>query len=371
MPLHTSNPASIRQTVGGVGHNVALAAHLASTATTVRLCSLVGDDEAGNMAMASLERVGLNTAYVRQLSRGHHVSRRTAQYVAINEADKSLLVAMSDMDIFTHHSFPDFWKSAVAGTKPQWLVVDGNWSENDIRAWIEAGRENNCSIAFEPVSTAKSTRLFGPSLNRPSLGVYPNHSMDLATPNQLELVAMHEAAKENGYLDQSSWPPVVDAFGIDNSEGRLDALKISKVFEDGMALRCLQLLPYIPTILTKLGSDGVLLTTILGRDDPRLKEPNEEPHIFSRGLSRHSHVGGLYMRLFPAAERVEDVVSVNGVGDTFLGVLVAGLARGGRIENLVDVAQRGAVLTLKSPESVSPDLGWLEGQLADAVRKGE
>jgi pseudouridine-5'-phosphate glycosidase/pseudouridine kinase len=45
MQLRTSNPACIRQAVGGVGHNVALAAHLVSVETTVRLCSLVGDDE--------------------------------------------------------------------------------------------------------------------------------------------------------------------------------------------------------------------------------------------------------------------------------------------------------------------------------------
>jgi len=43
--LRTSNQACISQAIGGVGHNVALAAHLVSTDTTVRLCSLVGDDE--------------------------------------------------------------------------------------------------------------------------------------------------------------------------------------------------------------------------------------------------------------------------------------------------------------------------------------
>lgn len=40
----TSNPSCISQSVGGVGHNVALAAHLVSGDTTVRLCSMVGDD---------------------------------------------------------------------------------------------------------------------------------------------------------------------------------------------------------------------------------------------------------------------------------------------------------------------------------------
>ena len=42
--LHTSNPASISQSVGGVGYNVALAAHRAGGGLTVKLCSMVGDD---------------------------------------------------------------------------------------------------------------------------------------------------------------------------------------------------------------------------------------------------------------------------------------------------------------------------------------
>ena len=41
---HTSNPAVISQSIGGVGHNVALAAHRASRLNKVKLCSLVGDD---------------------------------------------------------------------------------------------------------------------------------------------------------------------------------------------------------------------------------------------------------------------------------------------------------------------------------------
>ena len=74
------------------------------------------------------------------------------------------------------------------------------------------------------------------------------------------------------------------------------------------------------------------------------------------------------MRLFPAAEKVDDkdIVSVNGVGDTFLGTIVAGLAKRGkdaRIEQLVDVAQKAAVLTLKSKEAVSPELSSLRSML--------
>lgn len=43
--LHTSNPAVIDSSLGGVGHNVALAIHrVGAEPTSVRLCSLIGDD---------------------------------------------------------------------------------------------------------------------------------------------------------------------------------------------------------------------------------------------------------------------------------------------------------------------------------------
>ncbi|KAJ8608019.1 hypothetical protein MRB53_039925 [Persea americana] len=71
------------------------------------------------------------------------------------------------------------------------------------------------------------------------------------------------------------------------------------------------------------------------------------------------------MRLFPPAELVQadDIVSVNGIGDTFVGVLTAGMSKQSKagqpvtIEDLIDVAQRASVLTLKSSEAVSPGLG--------------
>jgi pseudouridine-5'-phosphate glycosidase/pseudouridine kinase len=70
------------------------------------------------------------------------------------------------------------------------------------------------------------------------------------------------------------------------------------------------------------------------------------------------------MRRFPAVEIVKDIVSVNGAGDTFLGVLVAGLATGLKLdENLINIAQRGAVMTLRSKEAVSPNLGELAVEL--------
>ncbi|KAH6697378.1 Indigoidine synthase A like protein-domain-containing protein [Plectosphaerella plurivora] len=364
--LETSNPAAINQSIGGVGHNVALAAHRASSDSRVRLCSLVGDDTAGRTVLASLHANGLDTTYIRQLGSDYHVANRTAQYVAVNDADKSLVLAMADMGIFSNHSFPEYWRSAVAGAKPKWLVVDGNWSPKDVRAWVNAGREYGARVAFEPVSTAKSVALF--SRDNLDLGVFPRAAVDLASPNTHELLAMWTAAKEHGFFDSHEWFRVMDAFGIHaGARERFVHMTSRALTDEGVPVQTMQLLPYIPTMVTKLGSRGCLLTTILGRDDPRLSDYAHREYILTRAHPDHPTVGGVYMRMYPAAEHVEDVVSVNGVGDTFLGVLVNGLARGGRVERLIDVAQKGAVLTLKSHEAVSPDLGRVDRLLREAI----
>lgn len=291
--------------------------------------------------------------------------------MAVNGTDKNLVLAMADMGIFTRYSFPEHWNSVVAATKPKWLVVDGNWSEGDIRTWIQAGRKHNARVAFEPVSVAKSERLFAPPSEKlpHALGIYPNASIDLATPNQYELAAMYAAAARSEYFENPDWFEIIDAFGMRGARDRFVRLTSVDMTDKGIPVQTVQLLPYIPTIITKLGSGGALLTAILGKDDPRLRDPDEAPYILT-SVSNHPWVGGVYMRLFPPGEKVKDVVSVNGVGDTFLGVLIAGLAQGGVIENLVGVAQKAAVLSLMSRESVNDELVGLKAEVRAAAIAG-
>ncbi|KAL7629406.1 hypothetical protein AAE478_000926 [Parahypoxylon ruwenzoriense] len=365
--LHTSNPSHIGQSVGGVGHNVALAAHKIMQGSKVRLCSMIGDDLAGSTILSSLQANGMDTSCIRRLSREHQPTSRTAQYVAINDASKNLVLAMADMGIFTAHSFPQHWDSTVKASSPKWLVVDGNWAGRDVRAWIQSGKQNHAQVAFEPVSKEKSTRLFCMEKGLESLGVFPKPSVNLATPNQYELAAMHAAAHRHEYFDDARWWEIIDAFGMRGARDRFVKLTSAGMTDAGIPQQVIQLLPYIPIIVTKMGSNGALLTMVLGKDDPRLLDSAYEKFILSRCLNNHPEVGGVYMRLFPAVEQVEDVVSVNGVGDTFLGVLIAGLAQGGRVEDLVDIAQKAAILTLRSPQSVSEDLGILKGELTAAA----
>lgn len=139
----------------------------------------------------------------------------------------------------------------------------------------------------------------------------------------------------------------------------------AQLVTQGIPQQALQLLPLIPVTLTTLGSEGVLLTMLLKDGDARLSDPAAAPWILSRGYGS-AGVGGVYMRLFAPEEVLGEgeVVSVNGVGDTFTGVLVSGLSRGMRVEDVVPVAQRAAGLSLRSDKAVSEEVAIVRELLA-------
>ncbi|RJE21281.1 IdgA domain protein [Aspergillus sclerotialis] len=365
--LHTSNPGSILQSIGGVGRNVALAAHRASTGT-VRLCSMVGNDHAGAIIMKSLQSTGMDTSAVRQLDQGaHHPSSRTAQYVAINSSDKNLILAIADMKIFQDHHFPNEWNSIVTTARPKWLAVDACWNAAGIRHWIKAAKTSGAKVAFEPVSQAKSMDLFSSQELDSPLHVFPSPSVDLATPNQLELEAMYDAANANGYFNDPRWSAVAKGLDMHVVSKSLAEDMLPKTLDPDALQKAIHLLPYIPTVITKLGAKGVVLLKLMPKNDPRLENRASQPFIIKNVTGNESETGGIYARFFPSAEETERVVSVNGVGDTFLGVILAGLANGKCVEELIDVGQKGAVMSLMSVESVSPEVCRLRDELSTAA----
>ncbi|KAL4960967.1 pseudouridine-5'-phosphate glycosidase/carbohydrate kinase family protein [Aspergillus stella-maris] len=366
--LRTSNPAIIGQSLGGVGHNVAFASR--SLGSSVMFCSVVGDDLSGRAALASLQQEGLPASGVKVLQPAS--GARTAQYVAVNDATKDLHVAMADMGILhlpaETFGFDNFWKPIIARTKPQWVVVDANWSPELLSKWVEAANKHGARVAFEPVSTAKSTALFKKSSGADAAvgesASIPNNTVSLAAPNELELAAMYTAARENGHFDSADWWDVIDAMGMSSSGSRerLVAMTSAALVDAGVPQQSIQLLPYLPCIITKLGARGALLTQLLKAGDPRLTDPDYAPYIVSRSTSTDEIVGGVYMRLFPPAAKLaeEAIVSVNGAGDTLLGAVISGIASGRKVEDVIPLAQEASLLTLQSPGGVSPELAQLQ-----------
>lgn len=325
---------------------------------------MVADDIIGSAALTLLAERGLSTSGVKVIKQ----RSRTAQYIAINNARKDLVLAMADMQIM--EDSPDFnllWKPHLTLCKPKWLIVDANWDNATLHEWIKAGKKSGAKIAYEPVSKAKSKRLFIPqTTNKGILNVIPHHHVDLATPNSLELASMYAAAQEARLFDREDWWEIIDAMGLSASGSRdkLVAITNTALVDEGVPQQSIQLLPFIPTIVTKLGDKGVLVTQLLQQGDSRLIS---SPYILSRSDASSKIVGGVFMRLFPSVECVPEhqVISVNGVGDTFLGVLIAGLLKMGEgsIETSTEIAQKGSVMTLKSKEAVSSEISTLRSLL--------
>jgi pseudouridine-5'-phosphate glycosidase/pseudouridine kinase len=364
--LHTSNPAIIRHSLGGVGHNVAKAAHYLGK--NVRLCSIVADDLAGMMARQGLQKDGMDVDDIIVSDSSSESS--TAQYVAVNDVGKDLVLAMADMAILesTDTKTLQKWSTTIQRTKPSWVMADANWHPSLLRFWLEEGKKSGASTAYEPVSTAKSSRVFSstPAAGFPDfapLPVFPGHLVDLASPNFMELQSMSEAARSCGHFERQEWWETIDALGIPSSgiTHRLEALTSNELVVQGIPQQTIQMLPYMPTILTKMGSKGVLLTKLLRKNDAQLSDPKASRYIASRSPDApNSSVGGLYIRWFPPPAVLEstEIVSVNGAGDTFLGAILSALTRPDcpAVEDVVDFAQAQAARSLKSRETVSPDL---------------
>jgi pseudouridine-5'-phosphate glycosidase/pseudouridine kinase len=321
----------------------------------------------------------------------------------VNDKKKDLVMAMADMAILQDSSLDmsDNWQSLISLRKPKWIVVDGNWSPTLLSRIISIANKEKIRVAFEPVSVQKSVRIFqsDQQIVKPD-NVVPGHRISLATPNVFELEMMYQTTRKMGFFESREWWEIVNSFEMSSagSRDRLVSITHAKLVDRGIPQQTIQLLPYIPNLVVKLGEQGCLLAYLLPRGDPSLTNPEAAPYILGRATGE-GVIGGVYMRLFPPAEVVphEAIVSVNGVGDTMLGVLMAGLAKseatramdkmpqcpsatavgasGGelssrpaRLEELIPMAQQAAVLTLKSAAAVSPEVQALRDSVGHCLR---
>lgn len=360
---HTSNPAIISQSLGGVAHNIAKAIHLVGA--PVRLHSAVGNDLSGRAALSQLQDEGMSVSGIKTLPS----PARTAQYVAVNNANKDLSLAMADMSILENIPQSTIQQLASkvfssASSQPNVLVADANWSSDALHIWLSAARETNTPTIFEPVSTAKAIRIFNSSQS------YSNTVLaDIITPNTYELAAMHDFASNSSRFENPEWFAIIDGLGIPSTGARvpLTVVTSKEIVDQGIPQQAIKLLPFFPTILTKLGPQGVILTKLLKTDAMELHDETERQYIISRTnhLDNAVGVGGLYVRLFPPERVLEphEIVSVNGIGDTFCGALACGVAMRIPVQRVVGFAQKAASLSLRSKESVSQELRGLRDQL--------
>jgi len=130
MQLHTSHPAKVHTSVGGVAHNIALAASYASSGS-VRLVTSISEDPDGSWLRHYVARTGLDVQFLRS-----HNSGGTARYVAIHDKNGELLVAAADMQIIERFEEEGI-KKAIEGGNPKFVAFDGNISPITVNAILQ------------------------------------------------------------------------------------------------------------------------------------------------------------------------------------------------------------------------------------------
>jgi pseudouridylate synthase / pseudouridine kinase len=135
--LHTSYPSEMHTSVGGVGHNVALAASYAST-DSVRLITAIGDDPDGALLHKYAQASGLDVSSA-------SADTGTARCVAIHDRDGELITAAADMTIIERVADADIRKE-IRRARPKWLAFDGNLSPSAIKTIIEETPETKGTL---------------------------------------------------------------------------------------------------------------------------------------------------------------------------------------------------------------------------------
>jgi len=207
-------------------------------------------------------------------------------------------------------------------------------------------------VLFEPTTALRAATIFQKPVE---LGIFPNQSIDIITPNLFELKNMFNAAQGRGYFEGPEWWSLFNSFELKthfrqggyflsmNAAYRIDVesllrrasrrhrhgslddptdleynattripedaleLKLGRdVMEDGALHQAVALLPYIPNIFVKLGTLGVLSVRLL-RKDSDMEETNESALRFpgSHGTVVVQHHPGLPQKA---------IVSVTGAG---------------------------------------------------------
>lgn len=148
----SSNPASAHVSAGGVARNVCET--LVRLGARAGLATLVGDDDAGRRIVADLAALGADVSAVRTVA-----GERTAEYVAVLDADGSLATGLADMAIFERFDLPDLERLAPALTSARWVFADCNLPAPILAALITLAADAPFRLALDPVSVAKAARL--------------------------------------------------------------------------------------------------------------------------------------------------------------------------------------------------------------------
>ncbi|KAJ3227965.1 hypothetical protein HK099_007834 [Clydaea vesicula] len=315
--LYTSTPGKTTKTLGGVGKNIAEAC--LKSGGNPFFFSLIGKDDV-DYIRNHLKLTGFNCNLVK-VSEGEHSS---ATYNSILGPDGSLICAVADMDINNKICGAEA-SQKISELKPNIVALDGNLTENCLKNCLETCFSSKIHVLFEPTSVPKSVKIVNAYSD---LKAHKKNKIFLCTPNIFELKEMANAVKKASSGDSFDNMTVLDV---------VDDNKFSGFVSNDAKILILQL-------ILKCGSHGVILF-----------ERIEKTENLAKGNS-------VRVKHYKPRKVLTECVSVNGAGDTMVGVILTGISNflnvGEKIDfdRLIQSGMDASTLTLLSQLAVSEKL---------------
>ncbi|KAI0274834.1 indigoidine synthase A-like protein [Gloeopeniophorella convolvens] len=372
--VHSTSPGSVTVHLGGVGRNVAEAAHrtLGTSMSTTLLVSSIGDDSFGRLLHEEMGRIGMRTDGL--------VTSPTARSAVCNmvlDSTGNLIGGVADMDIIRSLE-PENVTSQIAQNNPTLVSMDANLSPEVLKALVQHCSVANIRTFFEPTSVIKSISIL-PAIAAALQSTPGRTPITFASPNLLELAELYRSSRMDPWelTGYDHWWKTVDDFSIGTdfrlsleqlarrsaSDDESDKRKLSFLVEQGTAQMAINLLPFFEHLVVKCGDLGVLIAMRIPRDRPTAWI-GERKDVGRRQLVVHGKTGTLVLKHYPAhVVHPESIVSVTGAGDTLVGSVLATLVEKPLafddpvlLDKAVYLAQTAATQTLRCSFAVSPSL---------------
>ncbi|KAI1788747.1 indigoidine synthase A-like protein [Ganoderma leucocontextum] len=387
--LHTTTPGVVSLTSGGVGRNVAEAAHRILTsyskdlANSTMLVSPIGNDAFGQLLASESERIGMRTDGFIQVQ-----DARTAVCNMVLDSAGGLTGGVADMDVIRRLDATKVIE-VLDRHEPTLLALDANMSPDNLKQLVTYANKRQVSTFFEPTSVPKSTTIFpavAASLSSASLSRAP---VTFATPNVLELAHMYQEACASPLelTAHKYWWQVIDDMTL-GSEFRMELEKLARrrAFEDeaaatgtlsflvenGIAQMAVNLLPFFQHLVIKCGERGLIAAfRISGEQAQSSAWAHQTSNVYARQIVAHNGTGSsiIVLKHFPPIRVADEkIVNVTGAGDSLVGSMLATLSQAPAafetpeaLDQAIAQAQLAAVYTLQSEHAVSPRLSCLRG----------